>query len=54
MVYGAFLDIEKTYDRVNREMLWEILRKRGVPIKWINIIKSMYTNTKAKFTWGNI
>jgi len=27
----AFLDLEKAFDRVNRNQLWQILNKRGIP-----------------------
>jgi hypothetical protein len=26
-----FLDLEKTFDRVNRNQLWKILNRRGIP-----------------------
>ena len=26
MVYVRFMDLEKTYDRINREVLWQVLR----------------------------
>ncbi|XP_077534364.1 uncharacterized protein LOC144146277 [Haemaphysalis longicornis] len=29
-LYGAFLDVSKAYDRVNREMLWELLREHDL------------------------
>jgi len=45
-----FIDLEKTYDKVSREVLWWILMKKGVLIKYIDIIKDMYegvvTNVK--------
>ena len=53
-LYIGFLDIEKAYDRVNRDTLTYVLKKIGFPSKIYNIINSMYRNTKSKFTFGEI
>ena len=52
--YLAFLDIEKAYDRVDRKMLCEVLKKIGMSGKIVNIIRSMYENTRAKFSMGDL
>ena len=52
--YFAFLDIEKAYDRVNREILCMVLNKCGVSEKIVRIIESMYVNTRAKYALGNV
>ena len=36
------MDLEKAYDRVNREALWKVLRIYDVDGKLFNVIKSMY------------
>ena len=41
----AFINIEKTFDSVNRELLWDILHKRGYPKHLIKVIQSMYQGT---------
>ena len=41
-VYVGFMDLEKAYDRVNREPLWQVLRMYDVGGKLFNGIKSMY------------
>ena len=34
--------LEKTYDRVPRDVLWWALHKKAVPLKYVNIIRDMY------------
>ena len=41
------MDLEKAYNRVNREVLCQILRKDDVNGKLLNAIKSMYVNSLA-------
>ena len=40
-VYGGFMDLEKAYDRVNREALWQVLGMYDVGGKLLNGIKSI-------------
>ena len=53
-LYLGFLDIEKAYDRVNREMLCGVLGKVGLSEKIVNIVKSMYVDTKARYRLGSL
>ena len=46
-VYVGFMDLEKTYDRVNREALGQVLRMYDVIGKLLNGIKSMYVNSQS-------
>ena len=47
------LDLEKPYDRVNREAPWQALRMYDVGGKLLNGIKSMYVNSLAlQFIYG--
>jgi len=48
----AFLDLEKAFDRVNWNQLWQILNKRGIPYHLIEVIKSLYKNTSVKIDTG--
>ena len=41
------MNLEKTYDRVNRKALWEVLRMYDVGSKLLNGIKIMYINNLA-------
>ena len=43
----GFKDLEKAYDRVTREALWQVLRMRDVGGKLLNGIKSMYVKSLA-------
>src|SRR6266516_2254260 len=38
----AFVDLEKVFDRVSREVLWWALRRVGVDEWIVKVIKSMY------------
>jgi hypothetical protein len=40
--YKCFIDLTKAYDKVNREILLEVLKHRGVPSGMINLIKGMH------------
>ena len=46
-VYVGFIDLEKAYDRVNREVLWKVLRMYDVVGKLLSVIKSMYIDSSA-------
>ena len=41
-LWMAFVDLEKAFDRVPREVLWLALRKLRVEEWMVNVIKSMY------------
>ena len=45
-MYMSFIDLEKAYNRVNREALWQVLRKYDVGGKLLSGIKSMYVIVK--------
>jgi hypothetical protein len=39
-----FIDLEKTYDKVSRNVMWWALQKYKVSSKYITLIKDMYDN----------
>ena len=43
----GFMNLEKEYDRVNREALWQVLRMYDVGGILLNGIKSVYVNSLA-------
>lgn len=45
-----FLDLVKAFDCVPRELLWEILKRFGVPNKLISLLKTLHNNFEVKFT----
>ena len=40
----VFIDLEKAYDKVPRNIMWWALEKHKVPTKYITLIKDMYKN----------
>lgn len=50
----GFSDMEKAYDRVNRNILYWGLEKVGLSDKVVTIIRSMYVDTRAKHRLGNL
>jgi hypothetical protein len=43
----AFVDLEKAFDRVPREVLWWSLRRLGVEEWMVTIIKALYNGAKT-------
>lgn len=42
--YIIFVDLEKAYDTVNRELLWKLLARYGIPDGLIMVLKKLYAN----------
>jgi len=40
--YIAFLDIAKAYDRVDRELLWVALHRKGICGKFLRVLRAIY------------
>ena len=41
-IHIVFIDLEKAFNRVPIEVMWLVLEKNGVPLKYIILIKDMY------------
>ena len=46
--YKIYIDLVKAYDKVNQEVLWMILERKGVPNKLLNLIKGTMIGSKAR------
>jgi PIN domain nuclease of toxin-antitoxin system len=43
-MHVVFIDLEKAYDKVARNIMWWVLQKHKVSTKYITLIKDMYDN----------
>ncbi|GJZ34753.1 hypothetical protein Tco_0580570 [Tanacetum coccineum] len=43
----TFLDLEKAYDSVLRELIWNTLRDKGTLMKYIKVIQDMYEGART-------
>jgi len=47
-LYMCFIDLQKAYDSVDRELLWEVLTRLGVPTKMLTIIRNFHEGMRAR------
>ncbi|GJZ57205.1 retrovirus-related pol polyprotein LINE-1 [Tanacetum coccineum] len=47
-LHMAFLDLEKAYDSVPRELIWKTLVNKGTSKRYIKIIRDMYDGAKTR------
>ena len=47
-VYVAFLDLEKAYDRVPREVVYWCLRRKGVPEQMVRMVQATYKEVTTR------
>ena len=52
-LYLAFVDLEKAYDRVPRELVSWALRRKGVPEKMVRMVRELYRGAKTAVRTGN-
>ena len=48
----ASLDLEKAFDRVDRNQLWQILNRISITYHLIEVIESVYKNTSVQIDTG--
>jgi hypothetical protein len=41
-LHMVFIDLEKAYDKIPRNLMWWALDKHKVPTKYVTLIKDMY------------
>ena len=46
-LYFVFVDLEKAFDRMSRDVVWWASRKQGVEERLVKIIQLMYRNTRS-------
>lgn len=47
-MHAIFVDFEKAFDRVPRELLWTALRAKGVPETYVRMIIDMYKDARTR------
>ena len=50
-LHMVFIDLEKAYDKISRNVMWWALEKHKVPTKYITLIKEMYDNVATLMTF---
>ena len=49
----AFIDLQKAFDTVNREMLLRVLKKFGCPPVFVSLLRALHTGTEATVVTGS-
>jgi Reverse transcriptase (RNA-dependent DNA polymerase) len=43
-LHMIFVDLKKAYDKILRNIMWWVLKRKLVPTKYVTLIKDIYTN----------
>ena len=52
-LYMCFMDLQKPYDSVDRELLWVVLARFGVPEKILTVIRQFHEGMRARVRTDN-
>lgn len=47
-LHVAFIGMAKAFDSVSRKALWQIMRRCGIPDKFITIVENLHKNNTAR------
>ena len=47
-LYKVFVDLEKAFDRVPRNVIWWAMRKLGIEEWLVRVVQSMYENVSSR------
>ena len=47
-LYMCFVDLQKAYDSVDRELLWKVLARASVPFVMIDVIRQFHDGMRAR------
>ena len=52
-MHVVFVDLENAFDQVQRNVIWEVLKNKGVDATYVRLVKDMYgVTTKIKTRTG--
>lgn len=52
-LYMAFVDLEKAFDRVPREVIWWAMRKLGIDEWLVRLVQAMYADARSRVRVGD-
>lgn len=47
-LYVTFVDFERAFDSIDREVIWKLMTHYGIPPKFINLIKELYKDSSCR------
>jgi len=47
-LYMNFIDFEKAFDSIDREVLWQVMKHYGIPDKLVRITQNMYQGATCR------
>nr|KAG5701138.1 hypothetical protein BaRGS_002614 [Batillaria attramentaria] len=51
-LYSTFVDFQKAFDSVDREVIWKLMSHYGFPPKFVNIIRQLYEDATCQWTFS--